>query len=195
MLLLIVGCVLFFSVHLVPTQRELRAGFVARFGETPYRIAFSVISAIGLALIVIGYGKLQGLASKNPELWSPPVWSRHLAFVLMVPSLVLLAAAYIPSRIRALVGHPMLTAVKIWAFAHLLANGDLASLVLFGSFLSYAVFDRISVKRREAAAGPRPGPTPPLWGDLLAVAIGLAAYALLMLGGHARLIGVTLVPG
>ena len=103
-------------------------------------------------LIVLGYHKLQIMPGKNPQLWNPPVWSRHLAFVLMLPSFVLLVAAYVPSRIRTAVKHPMLAAVKIWAFAHLLANGDLGSLVLFGSFLAWAVYDRISVKRRAALA-------------------------------------------
>ena len=112
-----------------------------------------MLAFAGLALIAIGYHKLQVMPGKNPVLWTPPLWTRHVAFTLMLPAMILLVAAYVPSRIRTAVGHPMLAAVKIWATAHLLANGDLGSVVLFGSFLAWAIVDRISVKRRNA-----PGP-------------------------------------
>ena len=94
-------------------------------------------------LIVLGYGHMQGLGRGNPQLWVPPVWIKHVVFLLMIPAIILLVAAYVPSRIRSAVGHPMLTALMIWAFAHLLANGDLASVLLFGSLLGFAVYDRI----------------------------------------------------
>ncbi|GAH13695.1 unnamed protein product, partial [marine sediment metagenome] len=115
-----------------------------------------MISLIGFVLIVIGYGKMQVLAGKNPQIWVPPAWTTHIVLPLMIVSMILLVAANVPSNIKRIVKHPMLLGIKIWAFAHLLANGDLASMVLFGSFLAYAVFDRISVKRRVAPAGPLP---------------------------------------
>ena len=126
-------------------------------------------------------------------LWVPPVWIKHLVFLLMIPAMILLVAAYVPSRIRSAVGHPFLTAIMIWAFAHLLANGDLASVLLFGSLLGYAVYDRISVIRR-----PSPGPLGNAKGramyDILAIAAGLGLYALLLFWGHAKLTGVPLLP-
>lgn len=194
MLLLVIGLVLFLGIHLLPTAPDLRRDLTARFGENPYKMVFSLLSILGFALIVIGYGKLQVTPGKNPELWSPPFWLRHVSFLLMIPAMILLVAAYVPSRIRTAVKHPMLAAIKVWAFAHLLANGDAASVLLFGSFLAYAVYDRISVKKR-AALGPLGAKTGGLSGDIAAVAIGLLLYAGLLFGGHARLIGVPLLPG
>ena len=111
----------------------------------------------------------------------------------MIPAMILLVAAYVPSRIRSAIAHPMLTALMLWACAHLLANGDLASAVLFGSFLAYAVYDRISVLNR-----PSPGPLGAAKGgavqDALALVLGLGLYALMLVWGHAKLIGVPLLP-
>ena len=196
MVLMIAGLVVFFAIHLLPTQPDVRGGMIERFGEGGYKGFFTVVSLVGFALIVFGYGKMQGeLGSKNPIIWYPPVWTQHLAPLLMIPSLILLAAAYVPSNIKRIVGHPMLAAVKLWAFAHLLANGDLASIVLFGSFLAYAVFDRISVKRREAAAGGPPVRTGGVTGDVIAVIVGLGVYAALVFFAHEWLFGVAPVPG
>jgi uncharacterized membrane protein len=194
MLLLVVGLIVFFLVHLVPTQSELRSGLVQRMGLHGYKAAFSIASIIGLALIIIGYGKLQVMAGKNPQLWVPPIWTRHLAFVLMLPALVLLVAAYVPSRIRTAAKHPMLAAIKLWAASHLLANGELASLLLFGSFLAYAVYDRISLKHRPvlAPAAPRSGS---IANDAFVVVAGVALYIFMLTVGHARLIGVPLLSG
>lgn len=192
MLLLVVGLIVFLGMHLLPTVPQVRNGLVERFGEPAYKVAFSLISLAGLAIIVIGYGKVQGLPSKNPDLWFPPVWTRHVAFTLMPIAFVMLAAAYIPSNIKRVLKHPMLAGIKVWALAHLLANGDLASVLLFGSFLAYAVYDRISVKHRVVAATAAQGG---IGGDVLAVLIGLGAYVVMLLWGHAWLIGVPLVPG
>lgn len=194
MLLLVVGLLLFFLIHLVPTAPEIRRGLVERFGETPYKLGFSVVSAIALALIVYGYAKLQSTPGKNPELWLPPPGMRHAAMLLMPISFVLLAAAYIPSRIRTITQHPMLAAVMLWALAHLLVNGDLASIVMFGSFLVWAIYDRISVKQR-AALGPLGGRTGGLGGDIAAVVVGIGLFVVMLLWGHARLIGVPILPG
>ncbi len=192
MLPLILGLVVFFSVHLVPTQPALKQGLVDRFGETAFKIVFGVIALIGLAAIVYGYHKMQVMPGKNPALWDPPTWTRHIAFLLMLPAMILLVAAYVPSRIRTAVKHPMLAAIKIWALAHLLVNGDLASLLLFGSFLAFAVYDRISVKRR-GYLGMLGAQTGPPVNDAIVVAAGVALYALMLFWGHGALIGVPLV--
>lgn len=193
MLLLAIGLLLFFAVHLVPARPEIRGSLAARLGEGPYKIAFSVLSAIGIALIVLGWSKLALHPGKNPILWDPPLWTRHVAVALMLPAFILLVAAYVPSRIRTAVKHPMLTAIKIWAFAHLLANGDLASLVLFGGFLAFAVFDRISVKRR-GALGPLGARQGGIGGDAAALISGTALYLVFLLWGHEWLIGVAPLP-
>ena len=193
MTLLIGGLVLFIGAHLVPTQPALRQALIGRIGEGPYKGAFSLISAIGLVLLVFGYGQMQGLARGNPQLWVPPVWTKHLVFLLMVPAMILLVAAYVPSRIRSAVGHPLLTALMLWAIGHLLANGDLASVLLFGSFLAYAVCDRISVRHR-AAPGPLGKTQGGTLGDAIAIGLGLVLYAIMLLWGHAKLIGVPLLP-
>ena len=170
------------------------SGWVQKLGATGYSLAFSAASLLGFILIVSGYGTLQTAGSGNPEVWSPPVWTRHLTLLLMIPALILLAAAYIPSRIRDAVGHPMLAAIKIWALAHLIANGDLASIILFGSFLVFVVVDRISVKRRESR-GPLGERSGGLTGDVSAIAIGLAAYLLIAFYAHDWLIGVPVTSG
>ncbi len=190
MLILVLGILLFLAIHLVPTSPSLRAGLVDRFGEGAYKVGFSVLSLIGFALIVVGFHKLQVMPGKNPIIWDPPSWTRHIAFLLMIPAMILLVAALIPSRIRTAAKHPMLAAIKFWALAHLLVNGDLGSLVLFGSFLAFAVYDRISVKRRPGGAPP-PAPASAL-NDVIVVVLGLALYAVLMFGGHGALIGVPL---
>lgn len=196
MVLMIVGLVVFFAMHLLPTQVEIRRGLIERFGEGGYKAFFSIVSLVGFILIVLGYGELQGeLGGKNPIIWYPPVWTQHLALLLMIPALILLVAAYVSSNIKRIVGHPMLAAIKFWALAHLLANGDLGSIVLFGSFLAYAVVDRISVKRREAAAGGPPVRTGGVTGDLVAVIAGLGVYAALLFFAHEWLFGVAPLPG
>jgi uncharacterized membrane protein len=193
MWLLLVGLGLFFVAHLVPTRPDLRARLVARFGAGRYSGLFSVVSLVALAMIVWGYGRMQGLARGNPQVWDPPAWSKHVTMLLMVPALILLVAAYVPSRIRNATGHPMLIAIMLWALGHLLANGDLASLLLFGSFLAYTVYDRISVGQRHAL-GPLGEAKGGLPGDVAAIAGGLVLYALLLFWGHQKLTGVPLLP-
>jgi len=194
MMVLIVGLILFLGVHLLPTSPELRDGLKTRLGDGPYKAVFSLLSFAGLVIIVLGYNKLQLYPGKNPVLWEPSVWTRHIAVALMLPAMILLVASLIPSRIRSAAKHPMLVAIKIWALAHLIANGDLGALLLFGSFLAFAVYDRISVKKR-AALGPL-GTTAPAGAlnDVLVVAVGVALYAALLFGGHTWLIGVSPIP-
>ncbi|MEO1206981.1 MAG: NnrU family protein [Pseudomonadota bacterium] len=190
MLLLIVGLLLFIAFHLLPTNVSMRNGLAAKFGDNGVKGIVAVGSLIGFALIVYGYGKMQG-SGKNPVIWDPPTWMQHITLLLMVFSMIALAATYIPSRIQSALKHPMLLAVKIWALSHLLANGDVASLLLFGSFLAWAVYDRISLKRR-GNLGPGPANVSVL-NDVAVVALGLGLYVGMVVWGHGYLIGVGVV--
>ena len=190
MLGLVIGLVIFFAIHLVPSNVSIRDGLIARFGLTGYKAIFGVISLIGFALIVLGFAKLQMHPGTNPVLWDPPLWTRHLAVGLMLPAIIALVAAYVPSRIHTALKHPMLVAIKIWALAHLLANGDLAALVLFGSFLAFAVYDRISVKRRHAL-GPLGTKAGPWYNDLIVLGVGTGLYLVILLWAHQFFIGVS----
>jgi uncharacterized membrane protein len=187
MALFLVGLVLFLGIHSVaivaPAWRDAQA---AR-NERAWKGLYSVISIAGFALLIYGYGA----ARQTPVvLWAPPTALRHLALLLMLPAFVLLLAAYLPGRIQRAAKHPMLLAVKLWATAHLLANGTLADVILFGAFLVWAVLDRIAVKRR---ALPRaiPGAPPSARNDAIALVGGLAIYAAFLAGVHRWLIGVS----
>jgi uncharacterized membrane protein len=184
MLLLVLGLVVFFGIHLAPVTGT-RAVMVERLGAGPYKILFAVVSLAGLALIVYGYDAAR--AAGPAVLWEPPAAMRHVAALILLPVFPLLIAAYVPGRIRATLKHPMLVAVKLWAVAHLLANGTLPDILLFGAFLAYAVIDRISLKRRGA-----PVPPPSSWtaGDAIALVGGLVLYGLFVWRLHLVLIGV-----
>ncbi len=186
MALLIIGLAIFLGVHSVAFAAPgLRGGAVARLGEGGWKALYSVVSAIGLVLILYGFH----LARQSPVvLYTPPRPLRYLAWALMLPVFPLLFAAYLPGRIRAATKHPMLAAVKFWALAHLLVNGLLADVLLFGGFLAWAVIDRISLKRR-----PRSAPAAPAgrFNDVIAVVLGLAVYAALVGWAHLRLFGVS----
>jgi uncharacterized membrane protein len=190
MLVFLIGLVVFFAIHLVPSNVAMRDGLIERFGLTGYKAIFGLLSLIGFALIVIGFAKLLMHPGKNPQLWVPPLWTRHLAAGLMLPAIIALVATYVPSRIHTALKHPMLVAIKIWALAHLLANGDLAALVLFGSFLAFAVYDRISIKRRHAL-GPLGTKTGPWYNDLIVLGVGTALYLVILLWAHQFFIGVS----
>jgi uncharacterized membrane protein len=190
MLMLVAGLMLFFGPHSIaivaPSWRDrmvmhLRAG--------AWKAAYSLISTVGLTLIVIGFAH----ARRAPlVLYVSPAWLHAATWILMLPVFPLLFAAYLPGRIRAATGHPMLTATMIWAMAHLLANGTLADVLLFGSFLIWAVADRISLKRRVPA--PAPGAPPSRYNDLIALVLGVGVYALFILRLHALIIGIALLP-
>ena len=191
MALLLTGLALFLGGHLLTTQRDTRGRLIARLGEGAYKGLYSLIAFIGLALIVIGFGRYRGAG--YIEIWDPPRWTRHIALTLMLFSFIALAAAYTPhGKIAGWLRHPMLVAVKIWALAHLLANGDLGSIILFGSLLAYAVYDRIAVKRRGDMGAPRLAEFN--GGDAIAVGAGAVAYAP-MLFLHPYLIGVSVLSG
>jgi uncharacterized membrane protein len=191
MLTLLLGLVLFVGPHVLPTSPHSRGFLRDRMGPSAYLLVFSIISLVSMIVIAKGYGDARLLGKANPQLWQPPAFTRHIALALMLPAFVLMAAAYIPSRIRTAVKHPMLASIKLWALAHLLVRGDLASVVLFGSFLAYAVFDRISVKRRNAY-GPLGTAAGTIRGDIAAVVVGSVAYVAMYLIGHSALIGVAL---
>ncbi len=180
MITLVLGLVVFFAAHLAPTFPEAHARAVAAFGEGPYKGLFSVISAVGLGLIVVGVSATRG-GPADPQLWSPPLWTKHIAIVLMLLAFIQLVAAYVPSHIRDWVKHPMLSAVKTWALAHLIANGDLLALILFGSLMIYAGYDRFSVKWRAVPL--RPAATG--WtGDAICVGVGALAWAAVLFVIH-----------
>ena len=185
-LVLIAGLAIFFAVHSVSIVNEpWRDAMVARLGPMAWRGIYSLAALLGLALIIWGYG----LARQQPLLLYPPtIWLHRLALVLLVPVFPLVLAAYLPGHIKATVKHPMLLAIKLWALAHLLANGMFADVVLFGSFLIWAVANRISMKRRT----PRPVSSlrPSVRNDIVAIVLGLVLYMAFSAWVHRWLIGV-----
>ena len=197
--ILILGLVLFLGTHAFSMARARRADLIARVGEPRYKLGYTLLSVLGLALTAYGYG-LYRQAGMIP-VWSPPVFTRHLAVLLTLFAFVSLAATYLPGHIRARVKHPMLLAVKIWATAHLLANGDLGSILLFGAFLAWAVAARISAKRRaltaEQVAAQHGGQAAPDgWrNDAIAVVAGVVAWFVFGKYLHPLLIGVAAWPG
>lgn len=194
MTLMLAGLAIFMAAHVFTTMRQRRGDLMVSLGEVRYKALYSIVSLFGFVLIVKGYGDYR--AGGMIPVWDPPRGLRHLALLLMWPSFVFLVAAYAPAgKLKRMVKHPMLLAVKIWALAHLLANGDLGSIVLFGSFLAYAVYDRIAVKKRgEDAAILAYAPTSFGRGDLIALIGGTIAYGA-MVNLHGWLIGVSVIGG
>jgi uncharacterized membrane protein len=196
LLVMILGLVLFLGVHAVTTQRDLRAQMITSWGEGGYKIGYALVSLAGLTLIVWGFADYR--AAGMIDVWegycSPAVLRvlKHITVALMLPAVILVVASYIRGRIYTTLKHPMLAGVKLWAAAHLLANGDLGSIILFGSFLGWAVFDRISLKHRADAGAP-PIPVGGLGNDLIAVAVGVVAYLALAFAFHPVVIGVPVV--
>lgn len=186
MILLLAGLLLFLGVHSVSiVAPHWRDAMAARLGEWPWKAVYSVIALLGFVLIIKGYAA----ARLDPVvLYVPAPWLRHVAFALMLPVFALLLAAYLPGRIKTAAKHPLLLAVKFWALAHLLANGMLADLLLFGGFLAWAVADRISLKRRAGRAVPALPASRA--NDAIVIVGGLALYAAFALWLHPILIGV-----
>lgn len=187
MTILIVGLILFLGIHSVSiVNAQWRDGMAARMGQAGWQGLFALVAVAGFVLIVWGYG----LARQAPVVvYVPPAWLRHLSMLLLVFVFPLFLAAYLPGRIQRVTRHPMLVATKLWAVAHLLANGTLADVLLFGSFLAWAVADRISLKRRVPLAVP--GAPASRWNDLIAVVAGLGLYLVFVFGAHLWLIGVS----
>ena len=185
MAVLIVGLVVFLGIHTLTTLREPRAALIGRIGEGPYKGLYSAMSALGLVLIVWGFARYRDTA--YVQIWAPPTWLHPVVLVLMWFAFTALAAAYSPAGwIKGRLRHPMLVGVKAWALAHLLANGDLGALLLFGTFLAWAVYDRIALKRRGDFGASRSSFT---MGDAIALVVGSAVYAA-MFWLHPMLIGV-----
>ncbi len=189
MLILILGIVIFLGAHTLTTMRDRRALLIERLGMGPYKIGHSVASLLGLVLIAWGFSRYR--AEDWVQVWIPPEGMRHLTIALMWFAFVALACmGPSPSRIRGWLRHPMLVAIKIWALAHLLANGDLGGMVLFGSFLAWAVFDRIAVKRRGDLGAARIASF--TRADAVALGVGTVAYVA-MIFLHPYLIGVPVI--
>ena len=190
LIIMVAGLAVFLGTHLVTTQRDLRAALIARYGASAYKLGYSLLSAVGLVLIVYGFSQYR--ATGWIDVWYPPRWMRHVVLALMLPATIIFASAYLRGYIWRFMKHPMLAAIKIWALAHLLANGDLGSIILFGSILAWAVFDRITLKRRDDAGAP-PIPFGGVRNDVLAVVVGLIAYAALVFAFHPAVIGVPVI--
>lgn len=189
---MILGLALFLGVHTLPAQRELRRRVIAAMGEGSYKFAYALVSVLGIVLI--GWGFAHYRATGWIDIWDPPKALKHITIALMLPAVILVVAAFLRGHIYKALKHPMLAGVKLWAAAHLLANGDLGSIILFGSFLGWAVFDRISLKRRPDAGGP-PIPVGGWGNDLIAVAVGIVVYLALAFAFHPVVIGVPVVGG
>jgi uncharacterized membrane protein len=186
MIILLSGLSIFFGVHAIPMFPEFKASLQSRFGAMRFRGIYSVVALAGFALILVGMSR----ADFRP-LFTPPAWAPLVAYLAMPVAFCLLVAAYVPNNFRRIIRNPMLSGVMVWAVVHLLANGDLASILLFGSFGLYAVVDIISVNRRSPAETPA---RQPLLQDVLVLAIGFAVFWVVRYY-HAALFGVPVVPG
>lgn len=184
MTILVAGLIVFFGVHVVPMFPEFKGSLQSRFGEMRFKGIYSLIALTGFALMLLGTSR----AAIHP-VFSPPAWSALAAELAMPVAFCLLVAAYMPNNFRRVIRNPMLSGVLVWALAHLLANGDLASILLFGSFGLYAVVDIISVNRRSAAETPS---RQPLMKDVLVLVVGFAAFWIVRYF-HAALFGVAVV--
>ncbi len=189
MTFLILGIVIFLGMHLVRVVAPgLRASVIERQGKGAWMGIYAVISLIGLLLIIYGFGEARAVTGM---LYNPPVFLKHISLLLMLLAFICLAAGFLPAgRIAVAVKHPQVLSIKIWALAHLLANGETSSVLLFGSFLAWAVILRISLKRRERAGEKVLPVFRSTSNDLLAVVIGGVAYGLFVWKLHEWLIGV-----
>jgi len=184
--ILVLGLLIFHANHLFVTMRVARAGVIARLGLPVYRVLFSLVSTLGLVLIVWGFADYR--AHGWIDIWSPPAFMRHITVGLMLIAAVVFTAYFIPSHIKAWTKHPMLVAVKTWALAHLLSNGDLGSILLFGSFLVWAVYAGIAARRRPDFVAPV---APAGWSnDIIVVVIAIIVYLALGYAFHPIVIGV-----
>lgn len=189
MLVLILGLILFLGAHSVRIAADgWRSAMIARLGENGWKGLYSLVSLAGFVLIIWGYG----LARQDPMvLWTPPTWLTHVALLLNLVAFILLAAYALPGgRMKARLRHPMVLAVKVWAFAHLLANGTLADVFLFGAFLVWAIADFRSSRQRDRAAGTVPI-AGPARNDAVAAAVGVIAWGAFVWFLHGWLIGVS----
>jgi uncharacterized membrane protein len=184
--LLVLGLVLFLGPPVFITLRGARGALIARVGEGLYKGLFAVLSIVGLYLIGKGFALYRDAGMI--EVWDPPDWTRHITVALMWPAVVFVTAAYIPGDIKRVLKHPMLVGVKLWAVAHLISNGDLGSMIIFISVLAWAVYDRITLKRRSDPGG-LPIPIGGRRNDIAAVIVGTILYFALALVFHPLVIG------
>jgi len=185
---LLLGLILFLGIHSTRIFADpWRTRQIARFGANGWKGLYTLLSLAGFGLLVWGYGEAR---TAPVDLWHPPLWTRHVAALLTVPALVLIVAAFVPgNHLKARVGHPMYLGIKFWALAHLLSNGRLADVVLFGAFLVWAVLGFISCRKRDRAAGVKQAPGQ--WARTgIVLVLGLAAWAGFAMWAHGVLIGV-----
>lgn len=180
---LVLGLVIFFGIHLIPTFPSVRQNYIDKLGVLPYKGVFALVSIIGFALILLGKADAPYI-----PLWQPPQFMSMVTKLLMLPAFILVIAAYIPSNIKRNIRHPMLAGVKCWALGHLLSNGDVASVLLFGSFLAYAVIDMICANKRSEWIKPEPKP---LLMTVIVLVLGGIAYGAVAIH-HMQLFGVPL---
>ena len=185
--ILVLGLAAFIGAHVFVTLRAQRAVVIARIGEWPYKTIMGLVSLVGI--ILIGYGFGQYRATGWIDVWSPPRWTFYVTQLLMWPASICVVAAYIRGDIWRTLKHPMLVGVKTWAVAHLISNGDLGSIVLFGSILAWAVYDRITLKRRSDPGAP-PIPAGGRRRDWIAIAVGTVLYLALGLVFHPIVVGI-----
>ena len=185
MLTLTLGIVIFFMVHLIPTFVGLRQKLMAWKGERFYTLAYSCAAMTGLILIIIGKGRAEYI-----PLWEPPDWAYYITPPAMMIALILLPAAYLPTNLKRYLRHPFLTGLALWALSHLLVNGDLASMLLFGGFGAFAFFDMWSSNRRGAKKSEK---RLSIYRDIILVTVGLVLFGL-VLHLHTYLFGVSAIP-
>lgn len=183
----IIGLVLFLGPHVFVSRRGEREALIKKLGRGPYLGLFSLVSIVGLVLIGFGFARYR--AEGLIAVWYPPGWTRHIVVALMWPASIAVVAAYIPGDIKRVLKHPMLVGVKLWAVAHLCANGDLGGIILFGAVLAWAVYDRITLKRRSDPGAP-PIPVGGRRNDIIAVVVGTILYLALGFVFHPIVIGL-----
>jgi uncharacterized membrane protein len=184
--ILVLGLIAFIGPHVFVTMREPRAALIGRIGEGPYKGLLSLLSIIGIVLIGYGFGRYR--ATHWIDVWYPPHWTYYITQILMWPASIFVVAAYIRGNIWRSLKHPMLIGVKTWAVAHLISNGDLGSILLFGSFLAWAGYDRMTLKQRPDTGAPAI-PAGGHRNDIIALAVGTLLYLLLGLVFHPLVIG------
>ena len=184
---LVLGLVVFLGAHVFVTLRAPRAAVINRIGEWPYKGLMSLVSLAGLILIGYGFGQYRATGWIN--VWSPPEWTYYVTQLLMWPASIFVVAAYSRGNIWRTLKHPMLVGVKTWAVAHLIANGDLGSILLFGSFLGWAGYDRITLKRRTDLGAPAI-PARGHRNDVIALVVGTVLYLALGFVFHPIVVGV-----
>ena len=172
MSVLLLGLTILIGIHLLPSFRPFHAGLIQRMGEKVYKLTFSIIAFIGLALIIIGKGNTPYIL-----IWQPPAWGRDIPYIFMPFAIILITAAYLPSNIRRFCRHPMLLGVTLWATAHLIANGDLTSITIFSSIGIFALFDMVSSNIRGAKSSDK---RISIYRELTVILIGLAGYFIIL---------------